>query len=93
MHSSEKASLTLAIAGLVVAVWGISFGPLIVVTGILMFIYGGLSLHQIIFGSTHYRALMERVADTCQRADHAGCQDDPGCTCGCHAERIDLKVS
>jgi hypothetical protein len=93
MHSSEKASLTLAVAGFMIAVWGIAFGPLIVVTGILMSLYGTLSLHRILFGNPHLRALGVRVADTCLRANHAGCQDDPGCTCGCHAERIDLKVS
>lgn len=85
------ASLTAAIAGLMVAIVGITAGPLIVVTGIMLALYGGLNLHRLIYG--HSVEGDTHVAVVCQRANHAGCQDDPGCTCGCHAERIDYKMT
>ena len=32
------------------------------------------------------------AAVPCQDANHAGCQDDPECVCGCHRERIEIMI-
>lgn len=31
-------------------------------------------------------------AEACLHANHAGCQDDPECVCGCHRERIEVMI-
>lgn len=32
------------------------------------------------------------ITTVCQHSNHAGCQDDPECPCGCHRERIAVEI-
>lgn len=96
MHSSQTASIVIATSGLPVMLIGITLGPLVLVTGVLMAIYGTLNYHRLHCVEQARNdprfALRRNVAEVCQSANHAGCLDDPDCGCGCHAERIAIRV-
>lgn len=81
-------------AGGYISIMGVSgYGatPLLVVTGVAMMAYAVILLimESGFFGKAVVRA---KPAHPCLQMNHAGCQDSPDCICGCHRERIEIKV-
>lgn len=68
--------------------------PLLTVAGLSMLSYG---MYRFLVGmnlSDKAESVMAaiRPALPCRNLNHSGCQDDPSCVCGCHRERIEIKV-
>jgi len=67
-----------------------SANPLLVITGLTMITYG---IVKFCIGA-EFTDKKPKVlpAHPCRQSNHAGCQDSPDCVCGCHRERIEIKV-
>lgn len=81
-------------AGGYISIMGVSpYGgtPLLVVTGTAMMAYAFILLvrNNELLGPALKRT---QPAHPCRQMNHAGCQDSPDCICGCHRERIEIKV-
>lgn len=64
--------------------------PLLTITGVGLLIYAGL----LFFREPDEKSTASSTvpAGACLDANHAGCQDDPECVCGCHRERIEVMI-
>ena len=65
--------------------------PLLTVTGVGMLVYA----MTLFMGGPDWSGAPTKPAapaGACMDANHAGCQDDPECVCGCHRERIEVMI-
>lgn len=81
-------------AGGYIALMGVSgYGatPLLVLAGIFMLGYSTVKMFSG-HGITESGTTKRLAAYPCREMNHAGCQDNPDCACGCHRERIEISV-
>lgn len=90
-------STLISALGVLIAIMGVSpvsGTPLLFVTGAGLLAYGTRMMIRI--PSAYATPVISRSAASahpCRAQNHAGCQDSPDCGCGCHRERIEVRIN
>lgn len=89
MHRSPLAAAAALGAGVLITLMGLaplSGTPLLVIAGFTAIGYAVWAVTARVAPSAG------GVTGSCHGADHAGCLDSPDCACGCHRERVELRM-
>lgn len=92
MRRSPLAAISALLIGVVLTLFGcapVTGSPLYAIVGI-----GGIVAGSLMFVCPRDApgTAASRLADPCQWGNHAGCLDSPDCICGCHRERVELRL-